>query len=116
MIKRGVTVNHGATYRLSVLLLLLLLSRAVCAKDLAGLWSCAEKSVGVPLRPAELKHIVPEDQGKLFVVAEDAGFYNAAPNEIPFRNENTDLNGACPVVVATSSVLSTLDTNLVYDA
>lgn len=67
----------------------------MCAKDRAGLWSCAEDSVGVPLKPTELKHIVPENQGKLFIVAEDAGFYDMAPTEIPFRNENTDLNGAC---------------------
>ncbi len=66
----------------------------MCAKDQAGLWSCDEKSVGVPLKPLELKKIDPMNQGKLFIVAEDAGFWQAAPNEIPFRNENTYLNGA----------------------
>ena len=60
----------------------------VCAKDYAGWTTCAEDTVGVPLTPTELKHIVPEDQGKMFIVAEDAGFWQAPPNEIPFRNEN----------------------------
>lgn len=60
----------------------------VCAKDYAGWTTCAEKSVGVPLTSMELKHIVPEDQGKMFIVAEDAGFWDAVPTEIPFRNEN----------------------------
>ena len=66
----------------------------VCAKDYAGLVTCKEDSVGVPLSELELKKIVPENQGKLFVVAEDRGFWNAPPNEIPFRNENLFLNGA----------------------
>ena len=66
----------------------------VCAKDYAGHVTCQEKSVGVPLSELELKKIVPENQGKLFVVAEDTGFWNAPPNEIPFRNENLFLNSA----------------------
>lgn len=41
--------------------------------------------MGVPLTPTELKHIVPENQGKLFVVAEDRGIWGAAPDELSYR-------------------------------
>lgn len=57
----------------------------VCAKDAAGNWDCAEDSVGVPLTPAELKHVVPENQGKLFKIAEDRGLWGAAPDELSYR-------------------------------
>jgi hypothetical protein len=36
----------------------------------------------------ERKHVVPENQGKLFIVAEDAGFWQAQPDELPYRPEN----------------------------
>lgn len=39
----------------------------------------------MPLRPSELKHIMPENQGKLFVVATDRGFWGAAPDEFSYR-------------------------------
>jgi len=69
----------------------------VCAKDQAGLWACAEDSVGVPLTAAKLKHIVPENNGKLFIVAEDHGFFDATPDELGYRPENFDqLNAPVP--------------------
>lgn len=64
----------------------------VCAKDAAGWTTCAQDSVGVPLKPITAKHFTPEDQGNLFVVAEDTAFWKVPVNQMPFREENTDLD------------------------
>lgn len=67
----------------------------MCAQDAAGWISCAEASVGVPLTPMMLKHIVPENQGKLFQVAQDKAIWNAPVDELSFRqliaNEGLDM-------------------------
>ena len=57
----------------------------MCAKDQAGWVTCAEDSVGVPLKPTLDKKIDPINQGKLFVVAEDTLFWAQAPDEFGYR-------------------------------
>ena len=64
----------------------------VCAKDAAGWVTCDEDSVGVPIKPATAKHFTPDNEGKLFIVAEDTVFWKTAVDQFPFRAENTDLN------------------------
>ena len=51
----------------------------MCAKDQAGLVTCNEKSVGVPLKPTLDKKIDPINEGKLFIVAEDTYFWKEQP-------------------------------------
>ena len=51
----------------------------MCAKDEAGWTTCAEDTVGVPLKPTLDKKIDPINEGKLFVVAEDTYFWKEQP-------------------------------------
>jgi hypothetical protein len=64
----------------------------VCAKDEAGWTTCAEDTTGVPLKPIVLKKLNPEDQGKLYIVAQDTGFWNMAQDQFPYRPDKVGLD------------------------
>ena len=47
--------------------------------------TCAEDSVGVPLKYSLDKKIDPINEGKLFVVAEDTVWWDELPNPFGYR-------------------------------
>lgn len=66
----------------------------VCAKDYCGNETCDWKTVGVPIKYTDQKLLQQAvNDGALYLVAQERGFWNALPDGFPYRARATPLTG-----------------------